>query len=250
MTFVAAAIAGSALVGAYASSRASSTQARAQRQAGQIATDTYNKQAALQAPYQATGVAANNALASGLGVSGDPTAAGYGSLAAPFTAADFTTDPGYGFELAQGQQALERSAAARGGLLSGATLKGTESYAQGLASQEYQNAFNRYQTQQQSRIGALQNLSNSGQQSVNSLTNAASNYGANLSGAATGAGEASAAGDVGVANALDAGISNYQSYTAAQPLNNLLAQYYAKQTNASTYAPAASSYTPASPSGF
>ena len=52
-------------------------------------------------------------------------------------------DPGYQFRLQQGQKALETSAAARGGLLSGGTLKGIQDYAQGLASQEYGNVYAR-----------------------------------------------------------------------------------------------------------
>ena len=42
----------------------------------------------------------------------------------------FQADPGYGFRLAEGQKALERSAAARGGLLSGATGKNLLRYGQ------------------------------------------------------------------------------------------------------------------------
>jgi hypothetical protein len=63
-------------------------------------------------------------------------------------------DPGYQFRLKEGMQGLERSAAARGGLLSGGTLKGIQRYGQDMASQEYQNAFNRYQTSRQAtKIG-------------------------------------------------------------------------------------------------
>jgi hypothetical protein len=52
-------------------------------------------------------------------------------------------DPGYAFRLGEGMKALERSAAARGGLLSGATMKGLQRYGQDLASQEYGAAYNR-----------------------------------------------------------------------------------------------------------
>lgn len=60
---------------------------------------------------------------------------------------DFTKwrDPGYDFRLAEGQKLLQGSAAARGGLLSGATLKDLTNYGQGAASQEYANAFDRFQ---------------------------------------------------------------------------------------------------------
>jgi hypothetical protein len=68
-------------------------------------------------------------------------------------------DPGYGFRQQQGQQAIENSAMARGGLLSGNTLKASQDYGQNLASQEYGNAYNRqyqdYTNQLNFRTGML-----------------------------------------------------------------------------------------------
>lgn len=52
-------------------------------------------------------------------------------------------DPGYGFRLQEGMKALERGAAARGGLLSGNMLRGAQRYGQDLASQEFGAAYNR-----------------------------------------------------------------------------------------------------------
>ena len=52
-------------------------------------------------------------------------------------------DPGYQFRLQQGQQAIERSAAARGGVLSGGTAKALTQYGQDYASNEYGNVYNR-----------------------------------------------------------------------------------------------------------
>lgn len=49
----------------------------------------------------------------------------------------FQTSPGYDFQLDQGLQAIDRSAAARGNLASGATLKALQGYGQNLANQEY-----------------------------------------------------------------------------------------------------------------
>src|SRR3990167_9690943 len=51
----------------------------------------------------------------------------------------FEQDPGYQFRLQQGEQALGRSAAARGGRLGGAQLKALADYGQGMASQEFGN---------------------------------------------------------------------------------------------------------------
>ncbi|MCP4988367.1 MAG: hypothetical protein GY928_20645 [Colwellia sp.] len=56
---------------------------------------------------------------------------------------DPDSDPGFQFRLQQGTDAIEGSAAARGGLFSGQTGKDLTSFGQNLASQEFQNAFNR-----------------------------------------------------------------------------------------------------------
>jgi hypothetical protein len=65
-----------------------------------------------------------------------------GNLQAPSMEA-LESDPGYQFRLQQGQQALERSLAARGLGQSGAALKAAQEYGQGLAGQTYDNYFNR-----------------------------------------------------------------------------------------------------------
>lgn len=78
-------------------------------------------------------------------------------------------DPSYQFRLAEGQKALERSAAARGTLLGGGTLKALTNYGQNAASQEYQSAFNRAlssfganQSARQQRLGTLSSLAGMG----------------------------------------------------------------------------------------
>ena len=98
----------------------------------------------------------------------------------PFGVQQFQADPGYGFRMGEGMKALERSAAARGGLLSGATLKGIQRYGQDLASQEYQNAFDRYQTERAARLTPLQSLAGVGQTSANTLGSAGQTYASNV----------------------------------------------------------------------
>jgi hypothetical protein len=66
---------------------------------------------------------------------------------------DMAADPGYQFRLQQGEQAIMRSAAARGGRLGGGTLQALLAHGQGLASQEYGNAFNRALTERGQQIG-------------------------------------------------------------------------------------------------
>ena len=71
----------------------------------------------------------------------------------PPTAADMLRDPGYQFRMQQGQQALERSAAARGGLLSGGFARNLTEYAQGVGAQEYSNVYQRKMGENQLRYG-------------------------------------------------------------------------------------------------
>ena len=141
--------------------------------------EMFNKAVELQKPWYEAGT---NALAEqqrllGLGAAGRGTA-GYGSMAKPFTMADFQADPGYAFRLAEGQKALERSAAARGGLLSGGTGAALARYGQEMGSQEYQNAFKRYQLEREARLNSLQSLAGQGQTSSSGLSDLGQKYGA------------------------------------------------------------------------
>lgn len=88
----------------------------------------------------------------------------------------FQADPGYAFRLSEGQKALERSAAARGGLMGGATGKALLRYGQEAGSQEYMNAFNRYQTERAARLNPLQSLAGIGQTSANTVGGYGQNY--------------------------------------------------------------------------
>ena len=56
----------------------------------------------------------------------------------------------------------------------------TQRYGQDLASQEYGNAFNRYQLERQAALGPYQSLAGIGQTAANTLTGAAGQYGANV----------------------------------------------------------------------
>jgi hypothetical protein len=113
--------------------------------------EQFNRQVELQQPFRTAGVNALNQLA--------PLASNY----TPFGMDQFQADPGYSFRMDEGMKALERSAAARGGLLSGSAMKGIQRFGQGLASDEYTNAFNRYQTERNARLNPLQSLAGVGQ---------------------------------------------------------------------------------------
>lgn len=160
-------------------------QTTATKDALALQREMFNEAVRLQQPWQQAGT---NALAEqqrllGLGAAGRGTP-GYGSLAKPFSMTEFEADPGYAFRLREGQKMLERSAAARGGLLSGGTGAALTRYGQEMGSQEYQNAFNRYQTERAARLNPLQSLSGQGLTTAGTLGTAGQNY-ANTAGQLT-----------------------------------------------------------------
>jgi hypothetical protein len=97
-----------------------------------------------------------------------------------FDVDQFKADPGYAFRLSEGQKALERSAAARGGLLSGGAGKNLLRFGQEMGSQEYTNAFNRYQTERAARLNPLQSLTGMGQTTANTLGTAGQTMATNV----------------------------------------------------------------------
>lgn len=141
---------------------------------------------------------------------------GFGSMAKPFSMADFQMDPGAQFRIDQANRALERSGASRGMALSGAQLKGMADYNQGAASQEYQNAYNRFMQNRTTQFGELSNLAGLGQSATGQIGSmgmqTAGQMGQNL----TGIGNAQAAGTIGSANAwtnaLNTGMNAWNQY--------------------------------------
>jgi hypothetical protein len=206
------AILGSAVLGAASSRSAAKAQSGAANRAADLQQQQFERQVELQEPFRQAGITALNKLT--------PLASEY----TPFGMDQFQADPGYGFRMSEGMKGLERSAAARGGLLSGATLKGIQRYGQDLASQEYTNAFNRYQTERNARLNPLQSLAGVGQTATNQLGAAGQNY-ATGAGEALGAGaQARASGYMGMANAAAGGIGQYMNYGQQQQQNSLLQQ--------------------------
>jgi hypothetical protein len=187
MTFIAAALigGGAAIIGgAMAGSgarKAASTQAAAADRAAELQQQQFERQVELQAPFREAGVRALPELEAA-------------SRYTPFGMQQFTADPGYGFRLAEGQKALDRQAAARGGLISGGALKAATRYGQEMGSQEYTNAFNRYQTERQARLNPLQSLAGVGQTSVNQLGQAGQTMATNVGEAGMQAANARASG--------------------------------------------------------
>ena len=199
--------AGSMLGSSRAASSAGASQAAAADRAAQLQNEQYQQTREDQAPWRTAGVNALNKL-------------GSASEYTPFGMSQFTADPGYGFRLSEGQKALDRQAAARGGLISGGALKAAQRYGQEMGSQEYQNAFNRYQTERTAKLGPLQSLAGIGQSATNFMGQAGAANAANAGNYMTGGAAAQAAGQVGSANAITGGINSYLNYNQS---NNLLA---------------------------
>lgn len=159
----------------------------------------------------------------------------FGELAKPFGMDQFEADPGYAFRQAEGMKALERSAAARGGLMSGSALKGIQRFGQDLASQEYTNAFNRYQVERAARLNPLQSLMGSGQSSANTLTSAAGQYGQTSAQNAYNAGAARASGYVGSANAMAGALSGIGQAAMQFPMYQAQMNYLNSMAGAGGY---------------
>ena len=226
--FVAAAVVGSALIGSKASKSAAGTQAAASRDATDAQERMFERQVELQEPFREAGMAGQNRLMELLGLGKDKNAAGYGKYAsAEFTPAQFKADPGYAFRVSEGMKALDRTAAARGGLISGAALRGATRYGQEMGSQEYQNAFNRYQTERTNTLNPFASLAGVAQSSANTLTNAAGTLGQNIGSNIIGAGNAMAAGQVGSANAISQGVGQGINFYQGQQYLNRLPNYNA-----------------------
>jgi len=220
MTWVATAVVSSAVIGASTAKSAAKTQAGAAQQASDVQQRQYEQTREDQAPYREAGY---NALANLQRTAGNVPAA------FKFGAGDYQADPGYAFRLSEGQKALDRQAAARGGLISGGALKAAQRYGQEMGSQEFGNAYNRALTSYNTDVARENQLYNRqaglagiGQTSTNLVGQAGQNYATNVGNLMTGAGAAQAAGQVGMANAITGGLGTYLNYSQNNALLNAL----------------------------
>lgn len=143
--------------------------------------------------------------AAGQAPSQQPSAAGGVSPTQQTAMSRFFTSPDYQFRLSEGQKAIERGAAARGGLLGGATQKSLAQYAGDLASGEYQNYANR-----------LASLAGVGQTSAQQLGTLGAETAGQIGQAQMQAGQARASGYLGTANTINNALQNYQMMQALQ----------------------------------
>ena len=186
---------GSALGGAIEGDGGTSSNAANAANAGaQASIDLqrrmYEEGVARQKPFYEAGVNALPGYLQGIGPNGE--------LVRGFTSADYQADPGYQFRLTEGLKQLGHTAGARGGLVSGQTLKGMQDYAQNSASAEYSNAYNRYRDTQALRRNALAGVVGFAPTAAGSMTSSGQNY-------ASGAGPQMYQQGVNTGNALIAG---------------------------------------------
>ena len=220
----AAAVLGSAAIGAVSSSRASSKAARAQERATQEAAavqrEALARQEELSRPFRETGIEAQNALARMAGIGPDTGAPDYGVLGRPFGENELVVDPGYGFRLKEGMRDLDRRLSAGGRMFSGGALKAGQQYGQELASQEYQNAFTRAMELRMQRGNALSGLYGGGLQAAMGFGQDVGQSAANVGNLVTSGGAARASGYVGQANALNQALSTGTNYLMQRDLLN------------------------------
>jgi hypothetical protein len=210
---------GATLAGAAVSAISSSKAAGAQKDAAAAANSEQEREFDINQgylkPYRDAGLSVLPELTSGLKPGGE--------FNRNFTIADFNADPGYQFRMDQGSQALQRSAAARGGLLNGGTLRALDRYGQDYASNEYGNAYNRFNNDQTTRFNRLSALAGTGQTATNTTAQLGQNTANQISSNILGAGNAAAAGYVGQSNAINNGISSLGNFYMQQQYLNRLA---------------------------
>lgn len=199
--------AGASLIG---SQSAASAQQNAANTASQTQLQMFNQMQGNLSPYMAAGTSAQNMLTQQLP-----------SLTAPINMdqASLEQTPGYEFQLQQGLKSTQNSAAARGLGVSGAALKASDAYAQGLASSNYQQQFNNALTNKQFTLNALTGQQSLGENAAAGVGNAGIATGNSIASNTIGAGNASAAASIAGGNAVGSlGNSALSAYLTPQLL--------------------------------
>lgn len=236
---------GSAVAGGeQAGAATSAAQLQAQSQQNSLAEQQreFNVQQKNLAPWLQAGTQGIGSLSSLLSTPGQGLLTPWTQQFQAPTGAEAAATPGYQFQQQQGQLAIQNSAAARGGLLSGNTMQALDQYSQGLADstyqQTYQNALGQYQQNynifqgnQTNEFNRLASLSGTGQTAANTLgqlgqsgaqniANINASAGQQIGNSLQNAGSARASGYAGISNAINGGISNISQYALLQNLLN------------------------------
>lgn len=131
----------------------------------------------------------------------------------------FFNSPDYAFNLAEGQKAIDRSLVSRGRGLSGSGVRAGVRYAQGLASTEFGNFYNRLASQAGLGQAATGSTAAAGANAANTISGAYMQNGANQAQIAQNTYS-------GINNSVQGGIQNY-----------LLQRYLSGGSSASTLGP-------------
>jgi hypothetical protein len=219
-------IAGSVIQGNAAQS-AAQDQENASENATQAQLSMFNTTEANTASQRALGQGSSNLLANVYGIPGVANANGTtstGGTSPNYSA--FYQNPGYQFQLQQGQAAINKQAAANGNLYSSGTLAAQGNYAQGVASQGYQSYI-----QNLMQMAGLGNAANS------TSATAATATGQGVANSMTNAGNAAANGALGQSNAFANGLG---SITNNSMLSNYLTNPNAGGAYGGEFAPGVS----------
>lgn len=242
--------------GSDAAKEAAAIQASSEDKSRALQEKLYNEEVARQEPWRQAGIFALSDLQGNIksGAYDMPTQSFNGEAPAEYqdNGFNFQADPGYEFRKAEALKGMQNSAAARGGLFSGATLSALANKSGQMASDEYQNAFNRYDTSRKfgyntyadklnqfnnnrnafytdqnnrrqglnDRFSRLSTLAGFGTGANSSLANSSNSYGSNAGNTLIGAGNANASGVVGAANAKING-----AYGAADLITKIYGAY-------------------------
>lgn len=201
------------IIGAVGAKKAADTQAASANRATDVQLGMFNTMRGDERPFMDEGGAAASKLGDLLGTSGNTGADKYGSLAKSFSYQDYldNQDPGYEFMRKQGENSLINRTSTTGSALGGSALKSLMGYNQDYAKTGYNDAFNRYQTQQGNIFQRLSYLATLGQNAAANTGMQGTATGANVGANLIGAGNAQAAGIVGGVNAINKGQENTAS---------------------------------------
>lgn len=238
-------------IGAVGASKAAGAQSDAAKSAAQLQHQDQQASLAEQkrqfdlqqqnlAPWLKAGTQGINSLSGLLSTPGQGLLTPWTDQFHAPTADQARQTPGYQFAQEQGQNSIQNSAAAHGGLLSTGTMKTLDQYSQGLADQtysdtynralgEYQQRYNIFQGNQTNEFNRLAGLSGTGQQAATTLgqfgqqsaanvTNINATAGAQQGGSLMAAGNARASGYAGIANSINSGISGISQYLLLQSM--------------------------------
>lgn len=238
MSWVAAAIGGSAVLGLYGASKTASAaenaaqlQAQAAANAQALQQQEFNTIQQQQAPQRAAGYNALNqigALSAGpyqqYDVNGNPIGTGQGSgyLTRQFGAQDLNAQlaPNYAFQLQQGQGATNAVNNLGGGFIGGNALQGLQQFTQNFAGNAYQNAFNNFQTQRSNIYNTLASIAGIGQTGQTGVNQAGMNTATNIGQLGVGAAGALGQGQIGAAQAYGGALNQLGSNATLYALLN------------------------------